>query len=159
MPNPFILFISILQMALGIGYFLAFDNVRTATPNHYPAIFFSLLPAGNLIGACLYFFLPPFLLLCYEKFIIARNIKWRNSLLTGAVIQFILLVYSSVGSVIAVIQGTYLDGTVIPRWHIWSDQNIYIILPICQAYTIVYMIRQFEACSFCPVFNRSLREK
>lgn len=56
---------------------------------------------------------------------------WQGFLhLSGAVGQQFLLMISAAGSFMAIWNGAYLDGTVVPRAHLAGDQDVYILLAI-----------------------------
>ena len=59
--------------------------------------------------------------------------------LIGAVGQQFLLMVSAIGSVLAIWQGSYLDGTKVPRAHLVGDQDVYILLALIHPLAVLHI--------------------
>lgn len=71
--------------------------------------------------------------------------------LLGAVAQQFLLMVSAIGSVLAIWQGAYLDGTKVPRAHLVGDQDVYILLALIHPLAVLHI--------FAPDFWEKVRVK
>lgn len=129
-----LLLLALKQMSLGIGYILFSANVATVTANKLPSDFYAFAGVPFWLVGLGFIALSISVIFVERRAWLKLTPRWI--ILSGVLLflQFLSLIFSATGGIVATFNGAYLDGTVIPRWHIWEDQSVYVFLVVVQAF-------------------------
>ena len=136
----FLQFITLLHIALGLLLLVTPDTQSLITPCVYPLRYLAL-GSPTLLAA--EYLLTSWAVLWamwhgYESQMMASPGRWAAAF-AGALMQQLFVTVSAAGSVVAMVQGAYLDGTVVTTGHIVGDQIVYVLAAVFHVASIGFV--------------------